>query len=286
MLVGAIVGAFIDQNARRSLRDMERTLENRAAEHQAKAAMATELYRLLAENATDMISTHHPNGSFDYVTPSWAEFIGLSPGDIIGHLPVEFAHPDDVALLVADHTRGLGSSEIVTTSWRCRHRDGYAWLETTTRSVRDSTGLVKTFVCATRDVTQRTEMKEQLARSEARFRAAADGSFDAFFVLEAVRDEHGEIIDFTYSELNVRGETLLGRTRADVLGRRMSAVTPKTGRNDHREAGARRRIGIPAPGRDRVCAGLSSRSLAPSPDRFSGRRRRRHVARRDRPQER
>jgi diguanylate cyclase (GGDEF)-like protein/PAS domain S-box-containing protein len=73
---------------------------------------------------------------------------------------------------------------------------------------------------------------EQLARSEARFRAAADGSFDAFFVLEAERDAAGHIVDFVYSELNMRGEALIGRTRSDVLGRRMSEVFPATANAD------------------------------------------------------
>jgi len=214
------------------------TLEHRIAEREAEAAMAMELYYLLAENATDMVSTHLPDGKFSYATTSWADFLGVPIDQIIGHNPLEFAHPDDIALIAARHEQALRSPEVVTTSWRCRRASingatEYAWLETSARAVREPmTGRVQTFVCATRDVSERKRMEEELARSEARFRAALDGSFDSFLVLEAARDTSGRIVDFIYSELNMRGEALVGRTRSDVLGRRMSEVFPATATAD------------------------------------------------------
>jgi diguanylate cyclase (GGDEF)-like protein/PAS domain S-box-containing protein len=234
ILVGAIIAAFVDQDARREARELQLTLEHRLAEHEAEAAMATQLYALLAEHATDMVSTHRPDGQFDYVTPSWSDFLGVPVSGVVGHVPLEFAHPDDVQLLLENHQRGLRSLTVITTVWRCRkavsERDGsprYAWLETTTRPVRETpTGPVQTFVCATRDVTERKRMEEQLARSEARFRAAIEGSFDGFLALEAVRNKEGTIIDFVYSELNPRAETLISRPRWQVIGRRMTDIFP------------------------------------------------------------
>jgi diguanylate cyclase (GGDEF)-like protein/PAS domain S-box-containing protein len=75
-------------------------------------------------------------------------------------------------------------------------------------------------------------MEEQLLRSEARFRAASEGSFDAFFVFEAKRDADGAIVDFIYSELNGRAETLIARARTDVIGRGMTELFPKTARTN------------------------------------------------------
>jgi PAS domain S-box-containing protein len=124
---------------------------------------------------------------------------------------------------------------MITTQWRCRRAPSetsgetveYAWVETTTRSVREAmTGRVQTFVCATRDVTERKRMQDQLTRSEVRLRAALDGSFDSFVALDAVRDHQGRLVDFIYSEINPRGEALLGRSRAEVLGHRMIELFP------------------------------------------------------------
>jgi diguanylate cyclase (GGDEF)-like protein/PAS domain S-box-containing protein len=214
--------------------DSHLTLEHRIAEREAEAAMAMELYSLLAENATDMVSTHLPDGNFSYATASWADFLGVPIDQIIGHNPLEFAHPDDLTLIAARYALSLRSPEVVTTSWRCRRASSngateYTWLETSARAVREPmTGRVQTFVCATRDVSERKRMEEELARSEARFRAALDGSFDSFLILEAARDTDGRIVDFIYTEMNVRAEKLLERTRTEMLGRRMSEVFPKT----------------------------------------------------------
>ena len=223
--------------SRSEIRETRLTLEQRIAEREVEAARATELYYLLAENATDMVSTHNPDGRFAYATASWAEFLGVPVDQIVGRLPLEFAHPDDAALLIANRTRGLRSPDLITTLWRCRRGraagshadDAYTWVETRTRPVREAMGTrVQTFVCATRDVSERKRMEDELARSEARFRAALDGSFDSFVVLDAVRDEAGKIIDFAYSELNPRAEALIGHARTQVIGCRVSELHPSS----------------------------------------------------------
>jgi two-component system, cell cycle sensor histidine kinase and response regulator CckA len=61
---------------------------------------------------------------------------------------------------------------------------------------------------------------------ESRFRGAIAASLDAFFLCESVRDENGAIVDFRVVELNERGETLLGRSRVDLLGRLACEVLP------------------------------------------------------------
>ena len=238
ILIGAILIAVTDQRARRKAHEVQTSLEHKIAEREAEAVMATELYALLAENATDMMSTHEPDGRYAYVTPSWADFLGVPLSEIVGRLPLDFAHPNDRQLLIENQMRGLRSLSVLTTVWRCRRpgtdpsgAERYAWVETSTRPVRETpTSQVQTFVCSTRDVTDRKRMEDQLARSEARFRAALEGSFDGFFVLEAVRSSTGEIVDFTYSELNARAEALLSRPRWQVIGRRMSDVFPAASR--------------------------------------------------------
>lgn len=62
--------------------------------------------------------------------------------------------------------------------------------------------------------------------SEARFRAATDGSMDAFYVLRALRDGAGELLDFEFVDLNVRAEGLLGHSRREVLGQRLCELIP------------------------------------------------------------
>ena len=61
---------------------------------------------------------------------------------------------------------------------------------------------------------------------ESRFRGAIAASLDAFFLLEAVRDADGGVVDFRIVELNDRADELLGSTRIDLIGRLASDVLP------------------------------------------------------------
>jgi diguanylate cyclase (GGDEF)-like protein len=71
-----------------------------------------------------MISTHRPDGRFDYATETWSELVGVPMDQVVGHLPAESAHPDDVALLVENRARGLiiarfGGDEFVVLALDC-----------------------------------------------------------------------------------------------------------------------------------------------------------------------
>lgn len=65
--------------------------------------------------------------------------------------------------------------------------------------------------------------------SERRFRAAAEGSRDAFYILEGIRNARGEICDFTYLFANSHTRARLPGDRPvpdDLAGRRMSEQYP------------------------------------------------------------
>jgi PAS domain S-box-containing protein len=66
----------------------------------------------------------------------------------------------------------------------------------------------------------------RLTESEARFRAAAEGSLDAFYLFEARRDGDGKVVDFTIVDLNERGAQVLGSTRGELLGQSLAEKRP------------------------------------------------------------
>ena len=53
-------------------------------------------YRLLAENNSDVISRHDPDGVYRYVSPSARQVLGYEPSALIGRSAYDLIHPDDL----------------------------------------------------------------------------------------------------------------------------------------------------------------------------------------------
>ncbi|MCC6928621.1 MAG: diguanylate cyclase [Gemmatimonadaceae bacterium] len=82
------------------------------------------------------------------------------------------------------------------------------------------------FLIVRNDFAMRQAAEAAILESEGRLRAATDGSLDAFYVLRALRDANGSVMDFEFVDLNARAESLLGHQRAQVLGQRLCELIP------------------------------------------------------------
>lgn len=64
---------------------------------------------------------------------------------------------------------------------------------------------------------------------QVQFHAASEASLDAFFILKAVRDAQGRVVDFAYAHANERGARLLRLPVEQLAGRRRSEVPMAAG---------------------------------------------------------
>jgi PAS domain S-box-containing protein len=71
-----------------------------------------------------------------------------------------------------------------------------------------------------------TRKHSLLAEAETRFRAAVEGSLDAFFVFRSVRDKAGRIIDFEFEDMNARAEKIISMSRQQVIGQKLCELIP------------------------------------------------------------
>jgi PAS domain S-box-containing protein len=129
-------------------------------------------FRLLAEQASDVIARHDSEGRFIYIPPSAISRFGFVPEDVLGRLPSEFAHPEDRAQIhekLADLARG---EECVTFQYRWAMKDGsYCWFETSLRGViEESRGGIKEIISVTRDISERKHVEEEMKNALARER--------------------------------------------------------------------------------------------------------------------
>jgi diguanylate cyclase (GGDEF)-like protein/PAS domain S-box-containing protein len=133
---------------------------------QTPARRAQDHYRLLAENATDVVTRHDPNGRYLYVSPSMTAVTGWAPEELLGRSCFDIVHPEDADAMIAELAGATLAGRVVTIDYRLGCRDGsYAWVESTCRWVPDLDGTgVAEIQCSTRDIGARRRAEAELAQ--------------------------------------------------------------------------------------------------------------------------
>jgi two-component system cell cycle sensor histidine kinase/response regulator CckA len=126
-----------------------------------------ELFRLITENAADMIAVVDGSGNRLYNSPSYQKILGYSPEELRQTKGIEQVHPDDrekvIDAAIDAQRSGVGRS----VEYRIRHKDGH-WvpLESTASVVRNSSGGVEKLVIVNRDITERKDLEKKLLLSQ------------------------------------------------------------------------------------------------------------------------
>lgn len=143
------------------------------------------LFRLLAENSTDMIARHDAQGIFLYVSPSCKILLGYEPEDLIGHSAFEYVHPDDISKVEKSRSTIVEQPVLSGTIFRMRCKNGkYIWLETNSRSIINlETEAVVEIHAASRDISSRKQAEEALFVSRANLTAIIENTFDSIWAI-------------------------------------------------------------------------------------------------------
>ncbi|MFQ5690655.1 MAG: EAL domain-containing protein [Gemmatimonadota bacterium] len=120
------------------------------------------LYRLLANNMSDLVALHHPDGRFQYASPSCTQLLGYEADELIGRELYRVVHSDDWKR-VQSALAAAQAGRLHRGSMRFRKSTGeYVWFETLVRPIRDESGKVVRLQTSSRDVTERKLFEEQL----------------------------------------------------------------------------------------------------------------------------
>jgi PAS domain-containing protein len=207
------------------------------AMERARAARSLKQSQQFLQSTLDSLSAHiavlDESGTIVAVNHAWRRYahengcIGSECDIGVNYLRVCEAADgaeEHEARIVGGGIRSVISGEIpkFTFEYPCPTADRTQWFSVSvTRFDWDGPTHV---VVAHQDVTHRREAEAAMRASEARFRAAAEGSLDSFFILESARGADGYVHDLRVVHCNARGAALLDRPMDDILGRTLHAL--------------------------------------------------------------
>jgi PAS domain S-box-containing protein len=130
-------------------------------------------YRLMAEEASDIVILHEPDGHIFYASSALERVLKRTTADIDQHKFLDLIHPDDIEEAAKINAIPL-PGQMLTAVYRTLHGDGhYLWIETTTRGIYDpQSGALRNMISVSRDVTQRMNHELDVKAAQERAESA------------------------------------------------------------------------------------------------------------------
>jgi PAS domain S-box-containing protein len=125
-----------------------------------------QLFRLISENAADMIALVDANGRRLYNSPAYQKVLGYTAEELQQTSALDQIHPDDRPRVIeaAEKARTTGRGQPL--EYRIRHKDG-SWriLESTASAIRNFKGEIEKLVIVNRDITERKRAEQMLVHN-------------------------------------------------------------------------------------------------------------------------
>lgn len=143
-------------------------------EHQTRldrARKSEARYRLLADNAADVITLYDWEGGGLYSSPALERLLGYAGAEAKGMSAADFLHPDDQQPVRAAFSALAQGQAEATVQHRSRHKLGhYVWVETNLRSIQNGPGEPTTVLGVSRDIRERKALEAEalVAHDQAR----------------------------------------------------------------------------------------------------------------------
>jgi len=209
---------------------------------QREVAAVSDRFRLISENARDIVSLHGEAGSYLWVSPSSREVVGYGPEELAGRSPAEFIHPDDADATLAALRRQAAEEGSRVPPYRFRRKDGsYLWLETTARAVPAGPASAARIVATSRDIDAHVKDRQALTASRRAFLRLFEDNPLPMFVYD--------VESLAFMEVNEAAVTQYGYSREEFLSRSIVDVRPEEDRariveHVRRERQALERMGV------------------------------------------
>lgn len=127
-----------------------------------------EKFRMLAENASDVITMFDNDGVCTYASPSVKQILGIDGDELVGSKGILNVHKDDVRLIEQANERLLQKGIVKGVEVRYKRNDGsYIWLDTTSKMIFDDNEEPLGIISISRDIQDKKLAQIGLEENEA-----------------------------------------------------------------------------------------------------------------------
>lgn len=133
---------------------------SRRKDVQRRLAMSEARYRLVMENATDVVLNVDRHGYIRFLSESAEILGGYRPDELVGTKVIDLVHPEDVHLIREAHGNALRWPGVTQLIEYRAVRDGL-WLEARIRAIESEQGTIE-IACAVRDISKRKAIEDEL----------------------------------------------------------------------------------------------------------------------------
>lgn len=186
---------------------------------QEEVRRSEEMYRLLAENAQEMIFLVDREQRIRLTNPAHRAFCGLSKEEIIGRRLGEIMMPDRAGESPDIVERVIESGEPAIEERSIMVGERKALLSTTLTPIKSDDGSVDFVLGIARDVFEERRRERALRESEEKYRALAESAPDFIFV-------HDRSLTITY--VNEAGARMIGASPERLVGKRVENLFPES----------------------------------------------------------
>jgi PAS domain S-box-containing protein len=188
-------------------------------------------FRLLAENASDMIIRLTTTGKMFYISPACQTILGYRPDEIMGLTNFRLIHDEDRAAVMKLFRQPPGDNPY-TVTFRARRKDGsYVWLETSARAILDpNAGKVIEIQSASRDITERKRAEEALQQANDQLREAYERTIEGWVRALDLRDRETEGHTQRVTEITLKVAQQLGFSGEELAHIRRGALLHDMGK--------------------------------------------------------
>lgn len=177
---------------------------------------ASRRFRLITDNAYDLIAIFSVSGGFEYVNSAYNRVLGYPRKNLFGQNLIDFIHTEDQPYVKEAMQAVVDGRPVSEVNFRFQTRqNSWVFMEAIAKGIFDNSWNLTGIVLHSRDVTARKKYADELARSEQRFKDFADSSADWLWET----DRH---YNFVYVSPGVKGT--LGHMPRDMLGKPMFKV--------------------------------------------------------------